>query len=295
MQGRRRVAFGAGVGLVLAGAMLSVPVSAQATTANGLECTITGTAGADVLRGTSGDDVICGLGGNDVLYGAGDDDVIIGGDGADVIYGGDGNDQLLGGDDVDVIFGGNGDDTLDGGAGDDVLFGGAGDDVLIESAGKDTLNGGLGADRVVSSSANDARMWELMVQQRYVNLPAGSQVRWGEFHGSSRCLTRSSNGWTNTLGPSVPELRFLLEGSKSVECRGVTVNGRWQVRVDTPGGKSGILGVSVDVTLPSTSQPMTVGQLTCSVISGNATCTGSSSQQIFAPLPLILDATIGVA
>ena len=32
-------------------------------------CTITGTAGADVLRGTPRADVICGLGGDDILWG----------------------------------------------------------------------------------------------------------------------------------------------------------------------------------------------------------------------------------
>lgn len=74
-------------------------------------CTITGTAGRDVLRGTSAKDVICGLGGNDKLLGL------------------------------------KGSDTLKGGAGADVLRGGPGNDRLVGQSGKDRLNGGRGRDR----------------------------------------------------------------------------------------------------------------------------------------------------
>ena len=42
--------------------------SARAQT---LECTITGTPGADRLMGTPGPDVICGLGGNDRIFARG--------------------------------------------------------------------------------------------------------------------------------------------------------------------------------------------------------------------------------
>jgi Ca2+-binding RTX toxin-like protein len=59
-------------------------------TCNGLETTIVGTTGPDILVGTSERDVIVGLTGDDVIYGLGGNDVICGGEGNDVILGGDG-------------------------------------------------------------------------------------------------------------------------------------------------------------------------------------------------------------
>ena len=84
-------------------------------------CTITGTPGADRLRGTRGDDVICGLGGDDRIDGRDGDDAIMGDAGRDRIDGGDGEDTLYGGED---------DDRLDGDRGRDVLSGGPGMDRL---------------------------------------------------------------------------------------------------------------------------------------------------------------------
>jgi hypothetical protein len=71
-------------------------------------CTITGTAGADRLRGTSHDDVICGLGGNDRIDARGGDDTVFGDAGDDRIDGGDGDDTLYGGDGDDRVDGGHG-------------------------------------------------------------------------------------------------------------------------------------------------------------------------------------------
>jgi RTX calcium-binding nonapeptide repeat (4 copies)/Putative glucoamylase/Protein of unknown function (DUF3131) len=79
-------------------------------------CTITGTAGADVLAGTPGPDVICA--------GAGDDVVRAGG-GDDVVYGDAGNDTIHSGPGDDVLYGDAGTDVLDGGPGRDVLSPGA--------------------------------------------------------------------------------------------------------------------------------------------------------------------------
>jgi uncharacterized repeat protein (TIGR01451 family) len=90
-----------------------------ATTRLTATCTITGTAGADTLRGTPGRDVICGRGGNDSIRGA------------------NGNDLLIGGD---------GDDSLDGDAGDDWLIGGRGRDSLRGAAGTDRCETGEGLD-----------------------------------------------------------------------------------------------------------------------------------------------------
>ncbi|MCZ2817950.1 ExeM/NucH family extracellular endonuclease [Modestobacter sp. VKM Ac-2984] len=101
----------------------------------GLEPTLVGTDGDDVLRGGNGVDVIMGLGG---------DDVLTGGNGADVICGGDGD---------DVLRGGNGDDVLLGGAGDDELRGDNGGDTLIGGPGTDVLDQGRGTGRAEQEGA----------------------------------------------------------------------------------------------------------------------------------------------
>ncbi|MCZ2826729.1 MULTISPECIES: ExeM/NucH family extracellular endonuclease [unclassified Modestobacter] len=93
----------------------------------GLEPTLVGTEGDDVLRGGNGVDVIMGLGGNDT---------VTGGNGADVICGGDGDDVLRGGNGDDVLLGGAGDDELRGDNGSDTLIGGPGTDLLDQGRGK---------------------------------------------------------------------------------------------------------------------------------------------------------------
>jgi Ca2+-binding RTX toxin-like protein len=108
--------------------------TAKPLTCGGLEVTIVGTDGDDVINGTNGNDVIAGLGGNDTIRG---------GDGEDVICGGPGDDYIEGQGDEDILFGDEGDDWLDGGeagccnvatnTGDDVLSGGPGNDVLQSS------------------------------------------------------------------------------------------------------------------------------------------------------------------
>lgn len=121
-------------------------------TCGGLEVTIVGTPGDDVIDGTAGHDVIAGLQG---------DDEIRGGDGEDVICGGIGDDYIEGQGDEDILFGDQGDDILDGGSagccdvptntGDDVLSGGQGNDELHSSdfpqAGN-TLYGDEGEDTI---------------------------------------------------------------------------------------------------------------------------------------------------
>ena len=109
-------------------------------------CTITGTAGPNVLRGTAASDVICGLGGGDVIYGAGANDVIRAGPGNDVVYAGAGGDRVSGGDGLDVVYAGDGNDSVSGGRGADVLYGQSGRDRLYGNRGFDVLNGGGGTD-----------------------------------------------------------------------------------------------------------------------------------------------------
>jgi Ca2+-binding RTX toxin-like protein len=84
-------------------------------------CTISGTAGADILIGTAGFDLICGFGGNDIIRGRGGDDILRAGAGNDRVRGGFGNDLLRGGPGNDRLNGGAGYDTCKGGQGSDTL------------------------------------------------------------------------------------------------------------------------------------------------------------------------------
>jgi Tol biopolymer transport system component len=93
-------------------------------------CVVTGTPGADVLRGENRGDVLLGGAGNDKIYGAGGNDVLVGGAGNDKIYGAGEKDVLVGGSGQDRLFGGSGNDFLNTrDAKDDYLFGGPGRDV----------------------------------------------------------------------------------------------------------------------------------------------------------------------
>jgi len=93
-------------------------------------CTINGTRGNDIIRGTPGRDVICAGAGNDIVSGRGGNDVILGGSGNDILRGEDGNDRIEGGSGNDILKGGSGNDILKGGSGRDTLVGGSGNDIL---------------------------------------------------------------------------------------------------------------------------------------------------------------------
>ena len=137
---------------VLVGLDLTVPEPPVAT-CFGLEPTIVGGDGDEVLRGSARRDVIVGGGGDDTIIGLGGDDVICGGEGDDTIRAGNGNDQVSGGDGndtvkgeggQDLILGDGGDDLLRGGAANDTIFGNAGDDRIYGEGGQDVLDGGPG-------------------------------------------------------------------------------------------------------------------------------------------------------
>jgi hypothetical protein len=83
----------------------------HAFTCNGLNVTILGTNGPDVISGTLKPDVIHGLGGNDFIQGNGGDDTICGGDGNDTLVGGTGNDTLVAGLGADSLSGNDGNDV----------------------------------------------------------------------------------------------------------------------------------------------------------------------------------------
>ena len=84
-------------------------------TCNGLNVTILGTNGPDLINGTEKPDIIHGLGGNDFIDGKGGNDTICGGGGTDTLIGGAGNDTLL--------TAGPGTATLNGSDGTDVCIG----------------------------------------------------------------------------------------------------------------------------------------------------------------------------
>ncbi|MEM1301429.1 MAG: M10 family metallopeptidase C-terminal domain-containing protein, partial [Pseudomonadota bacterium] len=71
--------------------------------ADGLDDTILGEGGPDIIDGGLGDDIIFGGAGFDTLFGAEGDDVIFGDAGADLIFGAAGDDRLTGGEGADIF------------------------------------------------------------------------------------------------------------------------------------------------------------------------------------------------
>ena len=100
----RRHLLGIGATTVLMASLLATPAGAQSGfTCDGLQATIVGTPGDDVLNGTPGPDVIVGLQGDDTIHGMGGDDTVCAGQGDDMILGGAG---------FDVIFAAQGNDLI---------------------------------------------------------------------------------------------------------------------------------------------------------------------------------------
>jgi Ca2+-binding RTX toxin-like protein len=90
-------------------------------------------------------DPLAGTAGNDLLYGTSSNDEASGGDGSDQLLGYAGNDKLYGGNGNDFIDGGSGDDSIYGGADNDNIDGGAGNDGLWGEQGSDTYYFGRGS------------------------------------------------------------------------------------------------------------------------------------------------------
>ena len=86
----------------------------HAFTCNGLNVTILGTNGPDLITGTLKPDIIHGLGGNDFIDGSGGNDTICGGDGNDTLISGAGNDTLIAGLGSDSLSGNDGTDVCTG-------------------------------------------------------------------------------------------------------------------------------------------------------------------------------------
>ncbi|MGH7806421.1 MAG: calcium-binding protein [Candidatus Binatia bacterium] len=128
--------------LVLAVALAPALASAhdEPVRCQGLDATLHGTIGADVLVGTSGPDVIHGLAGDDIIEGKKGNDVICGGDGHDILMGNGGDDVVVGNKGHDVVIGNSGNDLLKGNKGDDSIDGGAGLNVCKGGPGSDSTS-----------------------------------------------------------------------------------------------------------------------------------------------------------
>jgi hypothetical protein len=119
-------------------ALLAIPTISSATVAAddaaclGLEATIVGTPGNDVIHGTDGRDVITAGEGNDVVFGDSGYDVICGGPGRDRLMGGRGDDRLFGNRGKDILVGGLGFDRLNGGKSLDACYAGPGGGDVVE-------------------------------------------------------------------------------------------------------------------------------------------------------------------
>jgi RTX calcium-binding nonapeptide repeat (4 copies) len=124
-----------------------------------------GTAGNDVVLGTSAAERIDLRAGNDVTDAVGGDDCILGGDGNDVLRGGAGADEIAGGAGTDTIDGGAGADIVDPGAGKDTVVTGDGDDTITARDGAvDTIDCGPGTDTVIADPADVLRNCETVTR-----------------------------------------------------------------------------------------------------------------------------------
>lgn len=108
--------------------------------------TIVGTAGDDVITGTSRGDVIVTYEGNDQVFAGGGGDLICSGAGADQVFGQDGGDTVIAGGGPDLANGGKSGDVLKGKAGRDRLKGKSGNDLLNGGKNRDICKGGSGRD-----------------------------------------------------------------------------------------------------------------------------------------------------
>lgn len=127
---------------------------------------IRGTARAERIIGTPGDDIIVAGGGNDRISGLGGNDIIIAGAGNDIVRGNAGDDTLCGGLGRDRLVGNQGADRMAGGPGRDTITSGPGGRVTkgtpgpataaraarIPGVGGDVIRGDGGDDDIVLDS-----------------------------------------------------------------------------------------------------------------------------------------------
>lgn len=170
-------------------AHIGVPDTATSSQSFTTTAEVTGGTGADILRGTDGNDLMDGGAGDDLLLGSLGSDTLDGGTGVNgasyersnaavtvdllagtgtgghaegdvlrnihILTGSRFGDELRGTDGADSLYGGPGDDTLIGNSGDDLLEGGIGNDSMTGGAGSDLLRGFSGADTLLGGEGDD--------------------------------------------------------------------------------------------------------------------------------------------
>lgn len=121
--------------------------------ADGLQATVAGGPGADMIFGGRQNDVLVGGPGRDSLNGGAGDDRLVGGAGPDSLYGDTWRDPVF----FRPYAKPAGRDYIDGGAGNDTIQGGAGTDTLIGGPGKDSFenNRDKARDRIASGPGVD--------------------------------------------------------------------------------------------------------------------------------------------
>ncbi len=143
------------------------------------------------------------------ILGNGLNNTLNGGSGEDIIHGDYGNDTLNGGEGADLIYGDLDNDFLSGGAGADYLDGGVGDDRLNGGAGKDSFSDALGVDTYIfqygqsTFSAFD-QVDYFTVGSDKIDLLTNS----GGAFGKPLSLTRAAD--TNSFGFSMADLNHLF-------------------------------------------------------------------------------------
>jgi hypothetical protein len=114
------------------------------------------TTGDVVLEVKGLDGTLEGGSGNQILAGSTGDDKITGGKGSQIILGGGGNDKITAGKGSQLLLGGKGDDELKAGKGHDLLDGGPGNDKIDSHNGlSDLVDGGKGNDTCIIDKAKD--------------------------------------------------------------------------------------------------------------------------------------------
>ncbi|HJQ05783.1 MAG TPA: calcium-binding protein [Nocardioides sp.] len=142
------------IALLLAVPALAVVATSPAHAATTKYChgkvaTYVGTAGRDVVNGTSTPGVYWLGDGNDVFHGHLGVNLLGGTATGDLVCGGNGNDRLIGSAQTsyrDLLDGGAGRDALNGNGGPDTVLGGKGNDVLADASGDEKFGGGGGTD-----------------------------------------------------------------------------------------------------------------------------------------------------
>jgi Ca2+-binding RTX toxin-like protein len=150
-----------------AGVTVDLALAGPQNTGEGVDTLIsienlTGSAFADTLKGTSGDNALTGGAGDDTLVSLGGNDILDGGDGLDTVsyagvatgvrvdlsvtgsqFIGSGSQRLIS---IENVTGSAFADTLIGNGGANALSGGGGNDRLTGGLGRDTLTGGADSD-----------------------------------------------------------------------------------------------------------------------------------------------------